>query len=183
MKRVVLFLLLFGAWQSVAAKESPLVNIGSEWRYFDGSQAPYSQWNTVDFDDSDWSIGKAQFGYGEGDEVTETSFGEQANAKPIAQFFRHYFIVDSLPSEPLTLNLLVDDGAIIFINGQEAYRANLPAQYHVSAQATGTFIEHVWLSVPLDARLVKLGENVIAVAVHQLSPSSTDISFDLGLFY
>ena len=72
MKRVVLFLLLFGAWQSVAAKESPLVNIGSEWRYFDGSQAPYSQWNTVDFDDSDWSIGKAQFGYGEGDEVTET---------------------------------------------------------------------------------------------------------------
>ena len=65
----------------------------------------------------------------------------------------------------------------------EAYRANLPAQYHVSAQASGTFIEHVWLSVPLDARLVKQGENVIAVAVHQLSATSTDISFDLGLFY
>ena len=181
MVRVMLMLLC--CWTASAAQGKAIVDIGSDWRYYDKPELVNPSWYKAQFDDSHWPVGRAQFGYGEGDEVTVTSYGDKADAKPIAQFYRQHFTVDTQATEALTLNLLVDDGAIIYINGQEAYRANLPQAYHAEVNATATFIEHVWLSVPLDPALLKLGNNVIAVAVHQLSPRSTDISFDLGLHY
>ncbi len=84
----------------------------------------------------------------------------------------------------MRLKLWADDGAIVYVNGVEAYRFNLPegqvAHNSVSLHAMFSDIrtqpkEHVFES-PLSA-----GENLIAVEVHQSDYNSSDAYFDLEL--
>ncbi len=86
----------------------------------------------------------------------------------------------------LNLSLLRDDGAVIYLNGQEAVRDNMPegdidfltlASTTVSGAAETTeFFDH-----PVDIGLLKEGVNTLAVEIHQSIGTSSDISFDLGL--
>jgi hypothetical protein len=49
------------------------------------------------FDDSTWSNGVAQFGYGNGDEKTVVSYGGNANNKYVTTYFRKQFVVANAP--------------------------------------------------------------------------------------
>ncbi|MGD8501515.1 MAG: lamin tail domain-containing protein, partial [Phycisphaerales bacterium] len=85
----------------------------------------------------------------------------------------------------LRLRLLYDDGAVVYLNGIEAARRNLPggvinfltrANNNISGSAEYTFYD-----LPLDPNLLSTGINVLAVEIHQSSSTSADISFDLRL--
>ena len=52
---------------------------GSNWRYLDNGTDQGTAWRASAFDDSAWASGNAQFGYGDGDEVTTVGFGPNAN--------------------------------------------------------------------------------------------------------
>ena len=66
-------------------------------------------------------VGPAQLGHGEGDEATLTSTGRTTT------WFRGSFAFDAAAATRwLELRLLRDDGAIVFLNGFEAARFNLP---------------------------------------------------------
>ena len=125
-------------------------------------------------------------GYGDGDETTVLSYGPESDNKYITCYFRHSFNVDGFfPSESLLLRLLRDDGAIVYLNGYEIERSNMPSEtinyltlssLTVSGEEEDQFFES--LITPAD--LVP-GTNVIAVEIHQRSTSSSDISFNLTL--
>ena len=51
----------------------------------------------------------------------------------------------------------------------------------LATTAIGGADESAWLQAPVDPSLLVAGTNVIAVEMHQQSPSSTDVSFDLEL--
>ena len=74
-----------------------------------------------------WTSGPAQLGYGDGDEATTVGYGSDPNNKYITTYFRKTFTVAN-PSQfnGLTLDLLRDDGAVIYVNGQEVARSNMP---------------------------------------------------------
>ena len=78
-----------------------------------------------------------------------------------------------------------DDGCVIYLNGVEVVRSNMPSgtvTYTTRATtAIGGTDESAWLEAPIDPALLVAGTNVIAVELHQQSPTSTDISFDLEL--
>ncbi len=104
-------------------------------------------------------------------------------AGPATHYFRRSFSFTGNPTNTaLALNLAVDDGAVVWLNGQELYRHNMPAgavgyttpaSSDVTAQAfTGT------ISVPAAALLG--GSNVLAVEVHQ-STGANDVLFGLEL--
>lgn len=84
----------------------------------------------------------------------------------------------------LRLALQRDDGAVVWINGREAYRDDL---VRASTSATTAGYDRVAPSENddartfLDARLLVPGTNVIAVEVHQFDAQSDDLSFDLEL--
>jgi hypothetical protein len=47
-----------------------LVPAGATWRYWDTGQFPDAVWSTLNYDDSLWPAGQAQFGYGDDDGTT-----------------------------------------------------------------------------------------------------------------
>ena len=159
---------------------------GSSWLYNDSGMALPNSWNTTTYNDTNWVYGDAQLGYGEGDEATVVDFGSDPNNKHITTYLRHKFTVDDASLyDSLVFNLLRDDGAIVYLNGTEVHRSNMPsgtvgfdtlASSAVTGGAESTFYEF-----KTGASLLTNGINVIAVELHQASASSSDLSFDFSL--
>ena len=85
----------------------------------------------------------------------------------------------------LTFRLLRDDGAIVYLNGREMYRSNMPLtaiDYQTRAStAVGDEDEATFFPTSLAVTNVYPGTNLVAVEVHQQSSTSSDVSFDLQL--
>ncbi len=102
---------------------------GSEWRYLDDGSDQGTAWREAGFDDSGWEAGAAQLGYGDGDERTVVSFGPNSGNKFRTTYFRKSFVVDDLEQyEAAQIRLLRDDGAVVYLNGQEIARAICPVE-------------------------------------------------------
>ena len=161
-----------------------LVARGATWKYQDDGQDPGGQWHTASFDDSKWKAGPARLGYGDNNEKTLLGFGKDAKKKHAASYFRHSFKLPvQLEFGDLELNILADDGAIIYLNGKQAARLRMP-KGTISRQAySGIQIknENVFDKIKLPGSLLKPGENLLAVSVHQQRADSSDIAFDLDL--
>jgi glucose/arabinose dehydrogenase len=176
-----------------------LVAAGATWQYLDNGSNQGTAWRDRLFEDSTWRTGAGQFGYGEGDEVTTIDCGpangnectptvnNQTN-KYITTYFRHHFNVDEPTEwESLTLGLLRDDGAAVYLNGEEIVRtANLSptAMFDTLANLTGAVggaDESRFFTFPVDPDMLLSGENVLAVEIHQHAQNSSDVSFDLRL--
>jgi hypothetical protein len=175
----------FSHW-SVTKQESTsvqLINSGTSWKYWDNGTAPSSEWETESFDDSGWTEGSAQLGYGDGDEQTIVSYGSDPNNKYITTYFRKSFTVgDTVDFTSLSGKVLFDDGIVIYLNGDEVYRGNLPEDAITNTTlATVAADENVYESFTIEKGLVKPGLNTLAVEIHQNGAISSDISFDLNL--
>jgi len=164
-----------------------LVDAGASWRYLDTGVALAASWTALAFDDSAWPAGLAPLGYGDGDEATVVSYGPSATNKYVTTYFRHAFtLADTSAIHVLTLRVLRDDGAVVYLNGTEVFRSNLPtgaiAQATLALNAVSgpeeRTLYHTWAVAP---SLLVSGTNILAVRVHQSAVTSTDISFDLQL--
>ncbi|MCH6256528.1 lamin tail domain-containing protein [Puniceicoccaceae bacterium K14] len=163
-----------------------LVSKGSDWRYLDDGSNQGTAWRGSFFNDSSWSVGTAELGYGDGDENTTVSYGSNSNNKHITTYFRKTIEVENVSSlSGLTLELMRDDGAVVYINGVEIMRSNMPGGTVTSSTLASSAAsgggESTFIAVELDASMLDEGNNVIAVEVHQSSVTSSDVSFDLKL--
>ncbi len=164
---------------------------GSTWKYLDNGSDQGTNWEVTSFNDSEWASGPAQLGYGDGDEATLVSYGYYPNNKFITTYFRRSFMVQNpLALGEISLRLLRDDGAVIYLNGQEIFRSNMPtgaisyltlASRALSSLGIGHADETNFVQTSFSASLLRQGTNVLAVEVHQANVTSTDISFDLEL--
>ena len=111
-----------------AAAADVLVAQGATWKYKDDGSNQGTAWSASAFDDTLWASGPAQLGYGDGDEATVVSYGPNASAKYVTTYFRRTFAVAS-PADytSLSLRLLRDDGAVVYLNGTEVRRDNMPS--------------------------------------------------------
>lgn len=161
-----------------------LVPSRSEWAYLDDGSSPDSSWPTDAFDDSGWSNGVAQFGFGEGDETTPIRrFSDLTGKNIITYYFRHKFTVaDPASISSLSVRLLRDDGAAVYLNGTEIFRNNLPSG-PLDSTTTAILVaeDSIWRAIRVNPQLLVAGINTIAVEVHQINLTSSDISFDLEL--
>lgn len=169
-----------------SATRTVLVPEGAVWRYLDDGSDQGTAWSAPSFDDSTWASGPAQLGYGDGDEATVVSFGPNSEAKFFTTYFRHTFQVPNPAQvQRLRMRLLRDDGAMVYLNGTELARSNMPGGaigYTTPAAATiSSTAESIFDPFSVDPALLQPGTNVFAVEVHQRSSSSSDISFDLEL--
>ena len=172
---------------SPVPSNTTLVQKESAWNYLDDGSNRGSSWRHLGFNDSSWKQGVAQFGYGDGDEATIVSYGSNSANKYITTYFRKYFEVanpESLTS--LTINILKDDGAVVYINGSQVRITNMPPGpidwKTLAATSLGTPEESTFNSKTISPQSILVsGTNVIAVEVHQASATSADMSFDLEL--
>lgn len=175
-----------GTGSNGISTDQTLIQAGSAWRYLDDGSNQGTAWRGTGFDDSSWASDQAQLGYGDGDETTTVSYGPDANDKHETTYFRKsFYVADPNDYSSVLLRLLRDDGAVVYINGTEVDRQNMPtgtinfntlASVAIGGSAEDTFFETTLANTVLTA-----GTNYIAVEVHQANITSSDISFDLEL--
>ncbi len=163
-----------------------LVDTGAVWSYLDDGLDPSTQWKEPDFVDGGWAFGPSELGYGDGDEATVVSYGSSASNKHMTTYFRHSFeVVDKSQLASAQIRLIRDDGAVVYLNGSELFRSNMPQgniNYLTPASSNisgGVETEFVYYSLDPD-RLIN-GTNILAVEIHQDVVTSSDISLDLIL--
>ena len=188
-----------------ATIDSPIVSIianGSAWKYLDDGSDQGNAWHLPGFNDASWKSGNSKFGYG--DDVgsgtvvysgcppslypaTENPT-PTCSSKYITTYFRRNFTITGLNNfASFTFNVIRDDGYIIYINGQEAARSNMPSgtvNYLTDASfVIGGAAETTPVTFTLNAcsGFFINGINEIAVEIHQVDASSSDIGFNMEM--
>lgn len=176
---------------SSSGTNQTLIALGADWKYFDRGIDQGTAWRGIGFDDSSWLSGCAQFGYNDGDECTTVSFGPSSSSKyPTTYFRKTVSIADPLLFTNLTLRVLRDDGAVVYVNGVDVFRSPTmpqpPTPILYSTLATNLSVSSAPSDNTIDQATISrsalvAGQNVIAVEVHQHRGDSSDTSFDLEL--
>lgn len=169
-----------------ATPAPPLLTKEAVWRWQESNAAPDEAWRTGGFDDSKWKSGAGPFGFG--DEGLETEISNKApdGGVLVSWPFRAEFEVsDPAAVRLLMLNLNVDDGAVVWLNGKEAGRRNMPGgavtPKTLAAKPINQADEGELELLMLDPKLLVKGKNCIAVEVHQQRPDSSDAAFHAEL--
>ena len=156
-----------GHWETV-------VDWGDLWKYTIFYSEPSNQWNGSNFDDSGWSEGPTGIGYGDGDDATivpqtiSVHLRKTFTLDNADDIWRAYLHVDYddgfaayLNGEPITITNLINTGfnqPSEFVHEAAIYQGGLPNQYEV------------------DTDLLLLGENVLAIQVHNCNGASADMT-------
>ncbi|CAH0119953.1 hypothetical protein PAE9249_02462 [Paenibacillus sp. CECT 9249] len=153
----------------------------SEWKYYDQGRDAGDGWTSAGYDDSAWASGPAPLGYdNKGYAQTVVSYGPDANRKYPTTYFRTTFDVsDAKDILELEAGLIRDDGAVVYLNGHEIIRTNMPqgpVTYDTFANGTVND-ERNWNTYRIDPAYLTEGANVLAAEVHQVNATSSDIAF------
>jgi len=165
--------------------EQTLLPLGDTWRYRAERDPPPDPWKALTFDDAGWDQGTAPLGDGDTHIVTHIDIGPSGDRRP-STYFRHTFDVADLAAvQSLILQLVVDDGALIWLNETEVVRSNI-AEGTVShttwaASAISGTAEYTPVNWALGPDALVEGTNILAVEVHQHATTSSDLTFDLGV--
>jgi hypothetical protein len=162
------------------------ISAGVSWRYHDKGQNLGTNWIALTYNDSGWSNGPAQLGYGDADEATIVGYGPNASSKYITTYFRRAFVNSSpVPFTALLLRVIRDDGIVVWLNGREIFRDNMPggaiAYNTLASSSLSPPLENTFIQTNLSPALIAPGTNILAVEIHQGVIDSSDISFDLEL--
>lgn len=174
-----------------------IINPGATWKYHHSGTDLGTAWRAWHYNDSAWSSGPAELGYGDagllGGNRTEATNIRGSAARPTAYFRREFNVTDVNSTRSLTLELLRDDGAAVYLNGIEVARQNLAAgaTYNTLAESRiPNAAETQFFPATVPPELLIEGRNTVAVEVHQFSTTDlfslqqvdpADVSFDFKL--
>lgn len=186
MKSLIILWIGIIATLSVCAQDQTLIPFESNWKYLDNGSNQGTAWRSPSFIDTAWASGPAKLGYGEGDENTVVSYGANSSNKHITTYFRHTFQINDISLvKNFLIKLIKDDGALVYVNGQNVMRSNFGTNnYNYKSLAYSTISgseETIIWEEMIDPSYFQNGSNTVAVEVHQVSASSSDLSFDLEL--
>ncbi len=175
----------FSGWKLVSGtvdSENTLISRGSTWNYYDQGSLDAEDWKSTSYNYASWRSGKAPLGYCTGDTLTSN-----LTKSLTTYYFNTTFDLDSAPSssDVFTLDYTVDDGFVIYVNGTEAGRYNIPSGTVTYDTYSTTYADGNPDNgtMTLSASLFKKGTNYITVEVHNNSDTSSDIYWDASLSY
>ena len=166
----------FVGWSNKTAQSNAftLFDKGTSWHYYANGSLDGTTWYA---DMSSYPSGNAPLGYGKTVNTTVTGY------LPTYYFGKEVNMTSDMLQEDLVLDFVADDGFIIYVNGVEAGRYNMPTgtvTYNSAASSyapnnpdTGT--------MTLPKSLFHSGKNNICVEVHNNKPESSDIYWDASL--
>ncbi len=167
--------------------QDTIISEGQEWFYYDLEKPLPSTWYLEKNIEKFWKKGVSPLGYGDDLVKTTISYGNDENNKHITKYFFKKFLIDDPYSYLIyKINFQRDDGIVIYLNGQEIARNNMPngiitnktqanALVFNSKSAKVKYTKLVWPNDLLH------GENIISASVHQARETSSDCLFNLEL--
>ncbi len=167
-------------WQNqpLPPVDGALVSPGATWRYNDSGADLGTSWRAANFDDNTWASGPAEMGFGDGDEATTLATGN------VTYYARTTFEFSGTVPNGLSLDLAADDGAVVYLNGEEILRDNLPAgliRYNTGASTWRAGQDEELQNHLVSSDALVQGTNTLAVEIHNTWRGNRDLSFDLGL--
>ncbi|NOR46329.1 MAG: hypothetical protein GQ534_12145 [Candidatus Delongbacteria bacterium] len=182
--RMSILLLLAMLVMSFNSSAQTVISAGDTWTYDDTDTDLGTTWREAAYGDLSKGPSPAHFGYGT---ITGIVNATTVTANLACYYFRKDFVYNKTGSETgFELEIMYDDGAAIYINGAEVHRTALmptayPTEVLFTDECTGFSTEGAWDSIILSVDDLADGANTIAVEVHNDSPASSDIGFDLRL--
>jgi hypothetical protein len=174
-----------------------LIPTNAVWRYFDAGAEPAAvdglSWKDPDYPDTAWASGPATLGFAGTatanpvSTVTRRYVNGVSGTQVTTTYFRHTFAYFGTPDDAaMRIDILRDDGAVVYLNGNEILRENMPAgaiSYATwSSAVVGSPDQNTTFSRTVDAaRFLLQGDNVLAVELHQCNAGSSDLYFSLAL--
>ncbi|MEX0275056.1 MAG: helix-turn-helix transcriptional regulator [Flavobacteriaceae bacterium] len=166
--------------------QTNIIATGDEWYYYDAENAPEIGWENELQLTENWKKGISPLGYGDEGIKTIIGFGDDPKKKHITKYFKKTIRIDN-PFEYLAYTLKVqrDDGIILYLNGREIMRNNMPdgiIDHHTTATGLinnnyeGSLLNHVIFPEDLN-----IGINIFSASVHQARATSSDCLFNLEL--
>ncbi|MBW7674406.1 alkaline phosphatase PhoX [Chryseobacterium chendengshani] len=152
---------------------------GSSWRYNDNDVALVSTWKNANYDTSAWPSGNGPLGYG--DPVT-TSFVAGVDT---AYLTKDFTVNLADLTNTMEFGVRRDDGIIVYLNGEEVIRDNMPAGTVNHGDFSTTIIDGAAetainiFSIPKN-KFVQ-GVNRISIELHNRSATSSDLTIDAYL--
>lgn len=168
---------------ALAPVRTTLVAAGSTWRWrFD--DAPLSTtWPGTAYDDGAWSTGAGTLGFGS--DGLGTTLQYDGTTRPLtAEFRRTIEVADPAALGTVTITVPADDGVIVYLNGVEIGRKNLPTgavtqtTYATAAPTTAAAATSP-LVITIPGSTFATGSNVLAAQTHLNFRGTPDASFDL----
>jgi len=167
---------------TVALETIPLIPMTATWRYHQTQNLDGSSWFAKNFDDLLWSSGPALIGVEDCGCLPAPGLNTVLAIGRNTYYFRTQFIVSSnLTDFRLNFSTVIDDGAVIYLNGKSIITnsVNSPLNYAAAASRNVGNASLEYFSVAGSGMVV--GTNVIAVEVHQTGTNSGDVVFGLSL--
>jgi len=159
----------------------PVMPAGRTWSYLDNDVDQGTAWKEVSFDGSAWASGAAPMGFGSVDALT---FGTTTASGISTAYFRTTVNVTDVDKiDHFIIRLLVDDGAVVWVNGQQAFSEGFnpgTVVTHVTT-ADGNGDEGVFDEFEVNPSLFVEGPNVIAIEVHNRATESNDMGFEMSI--
>ncbi len=154
---------------------------GRVWSYLDNDVDQGTGWKEVGFDDSSWSSGPAPMGFGSVDGLTFST--TTASGIPTAYFRTTVNVTEVDKVDHFIFRLLVDDGAVVWVNGQEAFSEGFDPGTVVThaTTASGNGDELVFDDFEVSSLLFVEGANVIAIEMHNRVAGNNDMGFELSI--
>ncbi len=152
-----------------------VIQAGEIWNYNYPDSDLGTAWQTLNNPTLNWLSSNSSFGYNRNQLTT------------IPQASTNYFLKTiSLTTTPalyssFDFSISYDDAAVIYVNGIEVKRLNMPTgiiNYNTPAN-TANFSN--WENFSIPSSYFNAGENVIAVEIHQITPNNNTCFFDMRL--
>jgi hypothetical protein len=163
-----------------------LLDITNAWRYDNSGTDRGTAWSQSGFIDSDWPSGTGLFGHESTPAVYPYAFNTYVPAPAdtgghITVYYRAHFQWDgSLTNFVLVSTNYIDDGSVYYLNGSRVGDLRLPGTVSYSTLA-GTQPNEGAAELLTFTNQPVLGDNVMAVEVHQVNASSSDDVFGMQL--
>ena len=175
----------FAGWKQKATATNQIVKLNDTWKYYDKGAAP-SNWTATSFNDNGWASGQAPLGYGMTGVKTTVSYGPNVSSKYPTTYFRKTIKLESTPtrSDIFLLNYKIDDGFVVYVNGREAGRFQMPSGNITFNSFASSYAgdEPLTGTIEISSSLFKSGDNVIAVEIHNNKADSRDIFWAAEVF-
>ncbi len=172
-----------GGGCTVVNESIELLPLDATWSYNQTANLDSTGWQATNYNDSAWPTGPALLAVEDCGCLPAPGIGTTLTIGRITYYFRAKFVVNTnLSGFSLNLRTVLDDGAILWLNGTELTRIGMNAGAQVYTNRSQRNVSDGAMEFfTLPGTLLRQGTNVLAVEVHQTSSTSTDITWGMGL--
>ncbi len=165
-----------------------LMPMNAEWKYFTNGSNLGTAWRATNFNDSVWPIGPGILADEDPNVLPAPGIGTELSINGpsgfvVTFYFRTQFLMPetNTPGATLTASMLIDDGAVVYLNGTEIIRRRMNANPAFNSFATGNASDGQVEVFPLSFTNFVVGTNYLAVEVHQGGQGSSDVTFGMSI--